>query len=154
MNVFQNSKTNAVRALVAMKFTDGKTETVSMRLSLSSKLSDTLNGPDTFFDVVNSAGKQYFVARSAIVNVELIEVPKASQLNMHRRASDREQFNPHQILGIAADADADRIREAYHAMVKAYHPDRFSGFDLPKEMKDYAAAMLVRINLAYEQIGA
>jgi hypothetical protein len=29
-----------------------------------------------------------------------------------------------------------------------------AGLDLPKEMKDYAAAMVVRINLAYEQIGA
>jgi DnaJ domain len=153
-SVFQNSKTNAVRALVAVTLADGRTETVSVRLPLTSKLNDALNNADSFLDVVNGAGKQHFVAKSSIVSVELIEVPKASQMNLQRRAGDRERFDPHEVLGIPADAGADAIRQAYHVMVKAYHPDRFSAIDLPKEMKDYAAAMLVRINLAYEQIGS
>jgi hypothetical protein len=151
--VFNSSKTNAIRALVAMTFTDGRTDMVSVRLSLTSKLNDALNSTDAFLDVVNGAGKQYFVAKSSIASVELIEVPKAGQMNMQRRTVDREQFDPYKVLGVASDAEQDAIRQAYHAMVKAYHPDRFSALDLPKEMKDYAAAMLVRINLAYEQIG-
>jgi DnaJ-domain-containing protein 1 len=151
--VFNSSKTNAIRALVAMTFADGRTDMVSVRLSLTSKLHDALNSADAFLDVVNGAGKQYFVAKSSIASVELIEVPKAGQMNMQRRTIDREQFDPYKILGVASDAEQDAIRQAYHAMVKAYHPDRFSALDLPKEMKDYAAAMLVRINLAYEQIG-
>ena len=39
-------------------------------------------------------------------------------------------------------------------MVRKYHPDRFAALDLPKEMTEYAAAMLVRINLAYEQLAS
>ena len=151
--MFQSSKTNAIRALVAMTFTDGRTEMVSVRLPLTSKLNDALNSTDPFLDVVNGAGKQYFVAKSGVASVELIEVPKASQMNMQRRTGDREQFDPYTVLGVASDAESDSIRQAYHVMVKAYHPDRFSALDLPKEMKDYAAAMLVRINLAYEQVG-
>ena len=151
--MFQSNKTNAVRALVALTFMDGKTDTVSVRLTLTSKLSDALNNADLFIDAVNAAGKQYFVAKAAIANVELIEVPKAAQLNMQRRSADRERFDPFDVLGVANDAGSDAIRQAYHAMVKAYHPDRFSALDLPREMKDYAAAMLVRINLAYEQVG-
>ena len=151
--MFQSGKTNAIRALVAMTFADGRTEMVSVRLSLTSKLSDALNSTDAFLDVVNGAGKQYFVAKSGIASVELIEVPKAGHLNMQRRNADREQFDPYKVLGVGSDAGQDAIRQAYHVMVKSYHPDRFSALDLPKEMKDYAAAMLVRINLAYEQIG-
>ena len=151
--MFQSSKTNAIRALVAMTFTDGRTEMVSVRLPLTSKLNDTLNSTDAFLDVVNGAGKQYFAAKSGIASVELIEVPKAGQMNMQRRTGDREQFDPYKVLGVASDAEQDTIRQAYHVMVKAYHPDRFSALELPKEMKDYAAAMLVRINLAYEQVG-
>lgn len=151
--MFQSSKTNAIRALVAMTFTDGRTEMVSVRLPLTSKLNDALNSTDAFLDVVNGAGKQYFAAKSGIASVELIEVPKAGQMNMQRRTGDREQFDPYMVLGVASDAEQDTLRQAYHVMVKAYHPDRFSALELPKEMKDYAAAMLVRINLAYEQVG-
>lgn len=152
--LFQNGKTNAVRALVALTFMDGKTDTVSVRLPLTSKLSDALNNADGFLDVMNGADKQYFVAKASLASVELIEVPKASQLNMQRRQSDRDRFDPYEVLGIAREAEADAIRQAYHLKVKAYHPDRFTSLDLPREMKDYAAAMLVRINLAYEQVGS
>jgi curved DNA-binding protein CbpA len=94
------------------------------------------------------------VAKSSILRVELVEVPKASQMNLQRRATDRDRFDPWNVLGLAQGADGEAIRQAYHAKIRAYHPDRLAGLDLPKEMKDYAAAMVVRINLAYEQIGA
>ena len=151
--MFQNSKTNAVRTLVALTFADGRTETVSVRLPLSAKLHDALNNGDMFLDVTNADEKQYFVAKREIAKVELVEVPKANQLNLQRRATDRERFNPYEVLGVDRGADAEQIRQAYHAMIKSYHPDRYTGIDLPKEMKEYASAMVVRINLAYEQIG-
>ena len=106
--MFQSSKTNAIRALVALTFADGRTDTVSVRLPLTSKLNDALNSTDAFLDVVNGAGKQYFVAKSSIASVELIEVPKASQLNMQRRTVDREQFDPYEVLGVASDAEHGR----------------------------------------------
>jgi hypothetical protein len=152
--MFHSNKSNAVRALVALTFVNGQSETVSVRLPLTSKLNDALNNPEAFLDVVDGAGKQYFVAKTNLLRVELIEVPKASQMNMQRRAGEREVFNPYQVLGVADNADAETIRQAYHVKVKAYHPDRFTAVDLPKEMTEYAAAMLVRINLAYEQIGS
>jgi hypothetical protein len=37
-------------------------------------------------------------------------------------------------------------------MARLYHPDRIASYDLPEEIKDYARAMLVRINLAFEQL--
>ena len=144
---------STARALVALTFTDGRSETVSVRLPLSAKLHEALNNADAFLDVTNAAEKQYFVAKSSIARVELVEVPKASQMNLQRRATDRDRFDPYEVLGVSREASLDDIRQAYHAMVKTYHPDRFTAIDLPREMKDYAAAMVVRINLAYEQIG-
>ena len=151
--MFESGKHTA-RTLIALTFTDGRTETVSVRLGLTAKLHDALNNGDAFLDVVNAADKQYFVAKSGILKVELVEVPKASQMNLQRRASDRDRFDPWDVLGVAQGADGETIRQAYHAKIRAYHPDRLAGLDLPREMKDYAAAMVVRINLAYEQIGA
>lgn len=150
--MFQNKSTTA-RALVALTFSDGRTETVSVRLPLSSKLNDALNNGDMFLDVTNGADKQYFLAKRDIVKIELVEVPKASHMNLQRRATDRDHFDPYEVLGVKPGADMDVVRQAYHALIKTYHPDRFTAIDLPREMKDYAAAMVVRINLAYEQLG-
>lgn len=152
-DVFQGGKSNSARALVALTFADGRSETVSVRLPLTAKLNDALNNGEAYLDVVNAAEKQYFLAKSQIVRVELVEVPRASHLNLQRRAADRDRFDPYEVLGVAKDAGSEAIRQAYHAMIKTYHPDRFSAFDLPREMRDYTVAMVVRINLAYEQIG-
>jgi hypothetical protein len=151
--MFETAKQTA-RTLIALTYTDGRKETVSVRLGLTAKLADALNGGDAFLDVINAADRQYFVAKTSILRVELVDVPKTSQMNMQRRAGDRDRFDPWEILGIPEGTPAEAIRSAYHAKIKAYHPDRLAGIDLPKEMKDYAAAMVVRINLAYEQIGA
>lgn len=146
--------TNSVRALVKLALADGRSETVSLKMPLSSKLQDALNGPDQFLDVTDVAGRQAFLAKAEIRRAELVEVPQADQITLRRRATDRDGFDPYQVLGVDREADARAIHEAYHAKVRTYHPDRFAAIELPREMKDYAEAMLVRINLAYEQIGA
>jgi hypothetical protein len=151
--MFDNAKSNPVRALVAVTLKDGTVESLSVKLPLSSKLHDALNNADLFLDVTDAEGKQTFLAKSDIRRVELIEVPRANQINLRRRASDNSAFDPYAVLGVTRGTDAVAIRQAYHAMAKKYHPDRFLNLDLPKEMADYAAAMLVRINLAFEQIG-
>lgn len=142
-----------VRTLVAVTRKDGTVENLTLKLSLSGKLHETLNNPDRFLDVTDAQGKQSFLAKDEISRVELIEVPRASHLNLYRRATDNGNFDPYAVLGVDRNADAAAIRAAYHAQAKRYHPDRFLNIDLPREMADYAAAMLVRINLAYEQIG-
>jgi hypothetical protein len=146
--------TNSVRALVKFTLADGRAETVSLKMPLSSKLHDALNGPDLFLDVADAAGRPYFLAKAEIRRAELVEVPQADQMQLRRRATDRDGFDPYQVLGIQREATVQAIHDAYHAKVRTYHPDRFASIELPREMKDYAEAMLVRINLAYEQIGS
>jgi DnaJ-domain-containing protein 1 len=150
--MYESNKNSGVRALVFVTYGDGATENLSIKLPLTSKLNDALNNADAFLDAINAEGKQAFIAKSRIVRIELVEVPKATQMNQHRRENDR-AFDPHQVLGVEKGAEAEAVRTAYLALAKKYHPDRFLAMDLPREMLDYAAAMLVRINLAYEQIG-
>jgi DnaJ-domain-containing protein 1 len=146
-------KATNVRALIAITRKDGTVENATVRLSLSGKLQETLNNADRFLDVTNAEGKQSYLSKDAIARVELIEVPRANQMNLFRNAGDSTSFDPYAVLGVARGADAAAIRAAYLTQAKRYHPDRFQNVDLPKEMADYAAAMLVRINLAFEQIG-
>ena len=62
--------------------------------------------------------------------------------------------HPWAVLGVSREASPDDIKTAYRTLVKMYHPDRFANLDLPQEMKDYAAAMLARINIAHDQLEA
>jgi DnaJ-domain-containing protein 1 len=148
-----DSKAKSNRALISVTMADGGNSTVSVRLPLSSKLNDALNNADRFLDVIEADGRQAFLAKHSIRRVELIDVPKINQMNLQRRTSDRTVFDPYDALGLQQGANPAAIKQAYHQMVRTYHPDRFATFELPKEMTEYAAAMLVRINLAYEQIG-
>jgi DnaJ-domain-containing protein 1 len=125
-----------------------------MRLPLSGKLTDALNNADHFLDVLVEGNEQQFLSKATVRKVALVDIPKANQLNLQRRASDKSPFDPHAVLKVEKGAGGDEVRKAYHAMVRAYHPDRFANLDIPGEMKDYAAAMIVRVNLAYEQISA
>jgi DnaJ-domain-containing protein 1 len=141
------------RATVTLTLADGSVTNASVRLPLSNRLAEALNGAEQFLDVVTADGQQMFISKLNVRQVRLLDVPKANQLNSNRRASDRAVFDPYAVLKVDKTASSDEIRQAYLRMSKLYHPDRIATFDLPPEMLDYARAMQVRINLAYEQIG-
>ena len=151
--MFESSSRSSSRALVAVTLADGTASNLSIRLPLSNKLSDALNGADPFLDVLTPEGVQMFIAKSQVKSVRLVDVPRANQLNLYRRASDEAAFDPHATLKVKKGATAEEIRAAYHSMARLYHPDRLAAYELPEEVRDYARAMQVRINLAFEQIG-
>ncbi|MEI7600066.1 MAG: J domain-containing protein [Aestuariivirga sp.] len=141
------------RTQVFLTLTDGSVLTVSIRLPLSNRLGDALNNGDGFLDALTPAGQQQFIAKTSIRSVRSANVPKADQLDSEGRAPGTPAFDPYAVLKVAREASPEEIRHAYHRMAKLYHPDRIASFDLPDEVMDYVRAMLVRINLAFEQIG-
>jgi preprotein translocase subunit Sec63 len=146
------SKDKVNRTPVLMSMMDGSVMTASIKLPLSNKLSDTLNTSEMFLDVLTIQGEQQFIAKAAIRSVRAMDVPKTNQIDLEIRSAGQGQFEPYAILQVDRNASQDEIRKAYHRMVRLYHPDRISSFDLPDEMMEYARAMLVRINLAFEQL--
>ncbi|MDL2218570.1 J domain-containing protein [Christensenellaceae bacterium OttesenSCG-928-M15] len=55
-------------------------------------------------------------------------------------------MNPYKVLGVSEDATQEEIRAAYLALVKKYHPDKYS--DNP--LKELANEKIKEINEAYE----
>ena len=145
------STSNVQRALVNLHLTGGTKQVASIKLPLSGKLNEAMNNADHFLDVITGDGQLQFIAKHAIQKAEIIDPPTA-KLNQQRRDSDNKYFDPHAILGVTNAASREEMRQAYISLVKAYHPDRFANMDLPAEMKDYAAAMQARINMAYDQL--
>jgi DnaJ-domain-containing protein 1 len=153
--MFERQRTSTTtemgRAMANLELMDGRTLQAQVRLPLSGKLSEAMNNADQFLDLIAADGKQVFLSKRTIRQAAQVEVPKADQL---QRRADLAIFDPYTVLGVPRGASGDELKQAYHKMARAYHPDRLSVLDLPKEMRDYAAAMLVRINIAYEQLSA
>jgi hypothetical protein len=137
--------------MAKLTLTDGKQIYVSVKLPISGKLMEAFNTPDAFMDVILGDGTQCMLSKATIARAESADPPKAS-LNQLRRSADKAGFNAHAVLGVDKAAGPEEVREAYMRLVKSYHPDRFAGIDMPQEMKDYATAMLARINMAYQQL--
>lgn len=151
--MFNGRDDKANRTPVFLTMADGTLATVSIRLPLSNRLGDALNNDDVFLDALTPSGQQQFIAKTAIRMVRSAKVPKADQLDGEGPAPGTPAFDPYAILKVAKDASHEEIRLAYHRMARLYHPDRIASYELPEEVKDYVRAMLVRINLAFEQIG-
>ena len=57
-------------------------------------------------------------------------------------------MNPYKVLGVSETASQEEIRAAYLALVKKYHPDKYT--DNP--LKELAGEKLKEINQAYEML--
>ena len=152
--MFNGRDDNANRTAVLLTLTDNQVVTVSIRLPLSRRLADALNNDDVFLDALTPSGQQQFIAKSTIKLVRSANVPRADQLDSEGRVPGTPAFDPYAILKVAKDASPEDIKSAYHRMARLYHPDRIASYELPDEVKDYVRTMLVRINLAFEQIGS
>jgi hypothetical protein len=124
---------------------------VGFAVGLAGKsLSDLLNGVGGFIEFEGLDRNRSFIAKNAVESVRLLDVAKVEPL--HRRVRAGEAFDPLAVLGLEAGADREAIRRAYHALARAYHPDRLQGLGLPSEILEYATAMAKRINAAYSML--
>jgi hypothetical protein len=113
---------------------------------------EILNGETHFLDFETYTGERSLIARATINAVKLASVPAAFSLK--NRIKDNEAFEPHAILGVETDASWDAVRAAYVKLSKTYHPDRFTGLELPPEVREYLSIMARRINAAYAALEA
>jgi tetratricopeptide (TPR) repeat protein len=61
-------------------------------------------------------------------------------------------MNPFQVLGVTYETGDQQVRDAFAALTKKYHPDRFARFG-SREAREQASEIFILIRDAYRQIG-
>lgn len=142
------------KVAISVELTMKSGEIVAGRLQLPTtrSLGDELNAPGGFLELESFTGDKYFLAKSQVLSIRSMIVPRADQLTRNSKAA--EGFDPHAVLQVPPGADRETVRNAYHRLAKIYHPDRFAGLELPSEVTDYLSAVARRVNVAYSVMQA
>jgi hypothetical protein len=136
------------RLPVIISTTDGRELVGSLLISRDKSLLDTMNGPDMFVELDTAENGIMLVAKTSLTSVAINAAPNVESLDINTSSFD----DPYSILGLPQTADYQIVQETYRNFIKVYHPDRFSGIDLPDEVQDYIEGMMVRFNWAHDEI--
>jgi hypothetical protein len=149
--MFERSKIENVPDLTAMPveavFADGTTARGKLLVPATKAMGDVLNGPGAFIEFEPYGEERTYISKAQVTSIKLLGVPKLPNLNVRLR--DLDGFDPFAVLGVAPGATKDEIRQAYFALAKSYHPDRYATAELPTEVIEYLFAMARRINAAH-----
>jgi DnaJ-domain-containing protein 1 len=131
-----------------IELADGRIRKGKLWVAAGKSLADTLNGGQPFVEFTPLGDERAsHLAKAHIVAVKAIDIPKFVALHERRGVAGCD--DPYQILGVSAGTPWGAVREAYLNLAKTYHPDRYSGVDLPKEVAEYLGAKARRINVAF-----
>jgi DnaJ domain len=149
--MFERSKIDNVPDLTAMPveavFVDGTIVRGKLMVPTTKGIADLLNGGGAFVEFEPYGGERSYVAKAQIASIKMLGVPKLPNLNA--RLKDYDGFDPFAVLGVKSGATREDIRQAYFALAKVYHPDRYATAELPTEVIEYLFAMARRVNAAH-----
>jgi DnaJ domain len=149
--MFERTKIDNVPDLTALPveavFVDGTIARGKLMVPTTKTMADLLNGAGAFLEFEPYGGERNYIAKAQIASIKMLGVPKLPNLNARLR--DFDGFDPFAVLGLKPGATREDIRQAYFALAKSYHPDRYATAELPAEVIEYLFAMARRINAAH-----
>jgi len=149
----RNRVDNRAETLVAVEVTlaDGSVTAGRCVLPAGRGVHKLLDGEEEFLYVEVFDGDATFIPKTDVRNVKVI-APSRGQAATALFIPDARNFDPHRVLGLEKGASFEQIREAYHRLSKAYHPDRYAAVELPREVKTYIEAMSKNVNAAFQAL--
>jgi len=132
----QSSKTIEV----SVRMLDGATLRGGlMQTQTASSLEGVLSKDTPFLEFISKDGQRKFILKNQIAPV--LVNPK-----------DSRYIDAFTMLGVRKECTFDEAKVAYHRLAKQYHPDNYSGIDLPEEVQRYVTDMFRQINTAFTEV--
>jgi hypothetical protein len=103
---------------VAARLVDGTVMRGFIVAGITGQLEQTLNKDSQFIEFIGPDGRRAFISKSQLAAVEPVEALKKPQLQPRKAGS----ATCYELLGVDENCDFDTARDAYHRLVKMYHP--------------------------------
>jgi hypothetical protein len=143
----RNSDGIAVSASVRMN--DGAILIGTINCGASGRLENLLSGDSSFIEFVSKDGQQRFVARHQVASIEPLAVISEPCL-----PDLAEEADPFDLLGVKHGDSIESALAKFQRQLHAYHPERWSGDDIPFEFARYAAEKTRQLNMAFTTVRA
>jgi hypothetical protein len=143
----RNSDGIAVSASVRMN--DGAILIGTINCGTSGRLENLLSGDSSFIEFVSKDGQQRFVARHQVTSIEPLAVISEPCL-----PDLAEQTDPFDLLGVKHGDSVETALAMFQRKLHAYHPERWSGDDIPFEFARYASEKTRQLNMAFTEVRA
>ncbi len=106
------------------------------------RLSDLLNDQRSFLPMQTGDGLIVQIAKSTIAKV----------VQLDQKAEAAAIADPYDILGVSPRVSDEKLKESYHALCTAYHPDKLLSVGVADEFIDLANSRITRIIDAYRRV--
>ncbi len=139
-----DEKIDKIKIEAAVQLEDGTDLLGYLFVQPLQRVSDMLNDSRQFLPLQLSDGP--------LVHLHKSKIAKVSQLA--QEPDQKAAFDPYEILGVSPAASDQKLKETYHSLCSAYHPDKLQGLGLPSDFNEIANSRIVRIIDAYRRITA
>lgn len=134
---------------VSVRMLDGAVIRGSLSKGQAPTLEGVLSKETPFLEFVSKDGQRKFLAKHQIAYVEPVEpLRKPVLTNMN----DPRYTDAYTILGLQKGCTFTDAKIAFHNKAKQYHPDNYSGIELPVEVERYVNDMFRQINTAFTEL--
>ena len=139
-----DEKIDKIKIEAAVQLEDGTNLLGFLFVKPMQRVSELLNDHRQFLP--------FQVSDGPLVHLHKSKIAKVSQLAQEPDQEDA--FDPYEILGVSPAASDQKLKETYHSLCSAYHPDKLQGLGLPSDFNEIANSRIVRIIDAYRRITA
>lgn len=136
---------------VSIRMLDGATLRGSLAKGHTSGLEAILSKETAFLEFLSKDGQRKFLSKHQIAYVEPVEPLRKPVLASTKDPNFVDAFT---LMGLHRSCSMEEAKAAYHLLAKRYHPDRYSGVELPEEVQRYVNQMFKQINTAFTEVKA
>lgn len=140
---------------VSLRMFDEEILTGTIIMGQSTSLDGILSRDTAFLEIEINQGERKFIAKNKIVSIDpkkpLKKPVLKNPISAPMSANELEAYN---ILDVPQDCAFDEVKNAYHKLIKVYHPDAYASQGLPSEVEEYMSNMLRQIIAAFDDISA